>query len=84
MCNGVLHLPINEQRHAMAFLGSKEFYEVMDQFERDYKEHGFTRMDREKDKEYWKRSIYYENAETNLAFKWYLAGYQASKSVHVQ
>lgn len=66
----------------MVFLLSKEFYDAMEQFERDYREHGFTRIDREKDKEYWKRGIYYQHGDTNLAFVWYLKGYQTSKNIH--
>ncbi len=66
----------------MAFLKSKEFYELLDQFERDYKTHGYTRLEREQDKTYWERGIYFQHGDTNLAFKWYLMGYQTAKNIY--
>lgn len=62
--------------------GSKEFYEVLEQFERDAK-HLFygKRLDREKDKSSWERGFIYENGETNELFKLFIAGYSYGKNV---
>lgn len=56
-------------------LNTKEFYEIMAQFEKDADTY---QMDKE-DKAMWSKQIYYCNGETNNMFKIYLLGYQNAK-----
>lgn len=56
---------------------SKEAYELMGQFERDYHH---MRLDREKDKTLWARGNVYENGETNKTFAIYCMGYSFGKT----
>lgn len=62
----------------MAFLYSKEFYEVMELFERSVNR---GPKDREKDKEWWGHQQYYCNGELNQRFQLFLQGYHAGKAV---
>lgn len=57
-------------------LKSKEFYEIMAQFEKDL---GFTNYDKE-DEELWYRKIYYCNGRVNELFIVYLLSYSYAKS----
>lgn len=62
---------------------NKEHYELMQQFERDIKilqNIPNLRLDREKNKELWKHSVY-EAGETNQLFIAYRAGYSLGKSI---
>lgn len=54
---------------------SGEIYKVMEQFERSCT----GRIDREKDKQDWKKGQWYENGETNKMFGMYLKGYSLGK-----
>lgn len=55
--------------------GSKEFYDLMDQFDRS----GLgNRYDKEP-KELWKKGRIYQNGETNALFKAYRTGYAFGK-----
>lgn len=56
---------------------SKEAYELMEQFERDYHH---LRLDREKDKTLWARGNVYEDGETNKTFAIYSMGYSFGKA----
>jgi len=56
---------------------SKEAYELMDQFERDYHH---LRLDREKDKQLWTKGNIYEDGETNKTFAIYCMGYSFGKT----
>lgn len=58
-------------------LADKEYYEIMDMFEKEF--HG--RKDREKDKNLWKLGHVYEHGEYNNLFKAYLKGYVLGKAV---
>lgn len=57
---------------------NKEFYDLMEQFERDYHH---LRMDREKDKTLWKTGNVYECGETNKTFLIYCMGYSYGKTI---
>ena len=54
----------------------KEHYELMDQFERDYKHCGTSR----ESKEFWKIGAFYQNGQVNELFKAYSKGYAFHKS----
>ena len=56
-------------------LNSKEFYELMAQFEKDMK---YGQLKRE-EKKMWPRKVYYCNGEVNNLFKIYMLGYQNAK-----
>ncbi len=64
-------------------LETKEFYEVMDTFERYAKKNvrtgnmGFTKEPRE----HWVKQNYYSDGMANQAFKVFLAGYSLGKVV---
>jgi hypothetical protein len=53
-------------------LKSKEHYELMAQFEKEFR---YRRLDREKSKEHWAAGNLYENGETNELFKAFRRGY---------
>jgi hypothetical protein len=53
-------------------LMTKEHYELLASFER---EHKHRRLDREKDKEHWKRGNVYEDGHVNELFLAYRKGY---------
>lgn len=59
-------------------LCDKEYYEVLNVFERNY---SYLRLDREKDKENWKIGWIYECGQTNELFKAYLSGYCLGKAI---
>lgn len=52
-------------------IGSKEHYEILEQFEKNFKG---MRLDRE-NKSLWKMGQVYENGETNNLYKAYILGY---------
>jgi hypothetical protein len=52
-------------------LGSREHYELMEAFEREFRGH---RLDRE-DKEFWRIEQIYQSGETNDLFLAYRRGY---------
>lgn len=56
-------------------LGSKEHYELMYQFEKEFKH---LRLDRE-DKELWEKGNIYQSGETNNLFLAYRQGYSFGK-----
>lgn len=62
-------------------LGTKEFYEVMADFEKTAKE--LVRMGNQglkrEPKENWKRQYYYTDGNANNAFKMFLQGYSLGK-----
>jgi hypothetical protein len=53
----------------------KEYYEIINIFEKTYKN---LRLDKE-DKEYWLKSIVYQDGEVNKLFLSYLSGYNFGK-----
>lgn len=53
-------------------LKTKEHYELMAQFEKEFKNRS---IDREKDKNLWETGELYINGETNKLFKAYRSGY---------
>lgn len=58
-------------------LNTKEHYDLLEAFERDFSE---ERLDREKDKELWKKGILYESGNTNNLFLAYRLGYSLGKT----
>ena len=62
-------------------LFGKEHYELMDNFEKQYKKVG--RIDRE-GKSMWPKQTFYENGEINKLFLAYSSGYSLSKDLHRQ
>ena len=61
-------------------LTSKEHYDLMLMFEREFA--GTARLDREKDKELWKKGQVYESGETNKLFLAYRKGYSFGKFIN--
>ena len=59
-------------------LGTKEHYDVMAQFEQQFKH---RRLDREKDKALWKIGQVYQDGQVNDLFGVFLRGYQLGKQV---
>lgn len=57
-------------------IGSKEHYEILEHFEKNYAD---QRIDREKDKSLWRKGQVYENGETNALYKAYILGYGLGK-----
>ena len=62
-------------------LGSKEHFEIMADFEKNFKH---LRLDREKDKELNKKGILYQSGETNNLFKAFILGYSFGKFTYSQ
>ena len=58
-------------------LGSKEFYELMETYERYMH---LDSSDRE-NKSIWERGYYYKNGYDDKGFKTFIAGYQHAKSL---
>ena len=59
-------------------IGSKEHYEIMEQFERDY---DCVPLAKE-DKSMWKEGYFYQNGDINNLFKAYSKGYSLARSKH--
>lgn len=57
---------------------TKEHYELISEFERNFKG---IRLDKEKNKELWKKGHVYENGETNSLFLAFRLGYSVGKVV---
>lgn len=67
-------------------LHTKEFYEIMEYFERYAKKNvttGHMGMQREP-KEHWEKTWYYSDGRCNEAFKLFFSGYMFAKSVNQQ
>jgi hypothetical protein len=60
-------------------IGDKEHYEMLEQFEKNFKH---LRLDREKNKDLWKIGQVYECGETNNLYKAYQLGYSLAKSIY--
>lgn len=58
------------------FTDTKEFYDLLSDFEKIYKH---MRLDREK-KEFYTRGAFYQSGETNTTFKAFLHGYQLGRA----
>ena len=69
----ILHTEENEMT-----LGSKEHQEIMEAFE----SLKLGRLDREDNKETWKRGNVYQDGQVNELFKIYRHGYSRAKSVY--
>lgn len=65
-------------------LFSKEYYELLEQFERDSKSisRRSLRYDKEK-KEFWQIGRIYQSEETNELFRLYSTGYSFGKSATI-
>ena len=57
-------------------IGTKEHYDILLSFEKNYKH---KRLDREKNKELWKKCQIYENGEVNELYKAFILGYSLGK-----
>lgn len=58
-------------------LNSKEFYDLISQFEKDTQNTGWEK----ERKEQWVKGNYYCNGQINSLFKMYMLGYQNGKCV---
>ena len=56
-------------------LGTKEFYELMNQFEKDTEQYNPEK----ENKDMWAKSLYYCNGSINKEFKLYFLGYANAK-----
>ena len=52
-------------------IGSKEHYDILEQFERNFSDY---RLDRE-DSSLWKKGQVYQSGQTNALYKAYIVGY---------
>lgn len=59
-------------------IGSKEFYEIIEMFDKEYK--GY-RLDKE-DKSMWMSGNVYQNGEVNMLFRAYQKGYSLARCVY--
>ena len=59
--------------------GTKEFYEVREQFERAVNDGFFGYISGDLTKDDFNSSTFYANGEVNTAFRVYMAGYAAAK-----
>ncbi len=61
-------------------IGSKEHYEILFNFEKNFKE---MRLDREKNIDLWKIGQVYENGETNKMYKAFIMGYSFGRAKYL-
>lgn len=61
-------------------VGSKEHYNIIEQFEKTYYKH--RRLDKEA-KEDWVRQIVYQDGMTNELYKAFIAGYSFARSEYM-
>lgn len=59
--------------------GTKEFYDVMAQFEKDALELTYGKKLEREAKDLWSRGCFYCNGEINIMFKAYLMGYSYAR-----
>lgn len=57
-------------------LFTKEHYELLNEFEKNYQG---KRLDKEKNKDLWKKGQVYENGETNELYKAFILGFSLGK-----
>lgn len=62
-------------------LNSQEFIDMMADFERLYSKE-LPRIARE-NKIFWIRGQYYQNGDTNAAFRWFQRGYAHGRAVYL-
>jgi len=60
-------------------VGTKEFYEILSNFERDFKN---MRLDRENEN-LWKIGVVYQSAETNALYQAYRLGYSLGRCNYI-
>jgi len=61
-------------------VGTKEHYELLAQFEREFRKRWSGRLDKEA-KELWARGAIYQNGEVNQSFLAFQLGYAFGKAV---
>ena len=61
-------------------IGSKEHYEILSNFEKNFKE---MRLDREKNMDLWKIGQVYENGETNKMYQAFILGYAFGRAKYL-
>ena len=61
-------------------IGSKEHYEILFNFEKNFKE---MRLDREKNIDLWKIGQVYENGETNKMYQAFIMGYSFGRAKYL-
>lgn len=61
-------------------IGSKEHYDILEQFEKEFY---YLRLDREQNKETWKKGDVYENGETNNIYKAFILGYSVGRCTYM-
>ena len=57
-------------------IGTKEHYEMIENFEKNF---NYIRLDKEENRELWKKGIIYQNGETNNLFKAFSIGYSFAR-----
>jgi hypothetical protein len=63
-------------------LETKEFYDLMNAFEKSKHIHGYgRRLERETDKALWVKQVYYQNGSINELFIAFMNGYSLAKSM---
>jgi hypothetical protein len=60
-------------------VGTREFYEILENFERNFKH---MRLDKESE-EYWNRGQIYQNGETNNSYSAYILGYSFGRVTYM-
>lgn len=60
-------------------VGTKEFYDILEKFEKDFYH---MRLDKESE-EFWKIGLIYQNGETNNAYNAYIHGYSLGRLVYM-
>lgn len=77
---------MENEKKPTSFYATKEFYDLMDMFERDLLNNSlnltYSKQLKREPKELWKTKYFYANAEVNTAFKAYILGYTYGKTVN--
>jgi hypothetical protein len=64
--------------------GSTEYYEMIAQFEKDYRKHGYRgRFDKESDHETIKNGYLYQDGDVNKAFQMWRLGYSCGRCTYI-
>jgi len=61
-------------------MGSKEHSDILNEFEKLY---CYCRLDREINKDLWRKGQVYESGETNNLYKAFIAGYSLGRCVYI-
>ena len=73
-------IKIEEKRRLTMKIGSKEHQEILENFEKNFSD---LRLDKEENKQLWRKGIVYQNGETNKLYNVFILGYGFARVVYL-